>query len=133
MHKPIGQKPQEMGANAPLETAKPRSNLRAGAGQGAVHLLRYATVLRVTPPHRCGSRRWYGRKVPFRPGYRPEPPPFPRKQPSFRSARSGPGREAAKRTLDGEDRSGILAGERKRGCRNERFCNDPVPDVFSRA
>ena len=31
-------------------------------------LLRCATALRVTAPHGCGSRRWYGRKVPFRPG-----------------------------------------------------------------
>ena len=31
----------------------------------------------------------------------------------FRSARSGPGREAAKRTLDGEDRSGIIRCEGK--------------------
>ena len=28
---------------------------------------------------------------------------------------SGPGREAAKRPLDGEDRSGIIQGEGKRG------------------
>ena len=41
-------------------------------------------------------------------------PPFPRKQSlPFRSARSGPGREAAKRTLDGEDRSGIVRREGK--------------------
>ena len=46
---------------------------------------------------------------------RPETPTplFPRKQPFFGSARSGPGREAAKRTLDGEDRSGIIQGEGK--------------------
>ena len=31
----------------------------------------------------------------------------------FGSARSRPGREAAKRTLDGEDRSGIIQGEGK--------------------
>ena len=31
----------------------------------------------------------------------------------FGSARSGPGREAAKRTLDGEDRSEIIQGEGK--------------------
>ena len=31
----------------------------------------------------------------------------------FGSARSGPGREAAKRTLDREDRSGIIQGEGK--------------------
>ena len=34
---------------------------------------------------------------------------------SLRSARSGPGREAAKRTLDGEDRFGILQREGKGG------------------
>ena len=28
-------------------------------------LLRYATALRVTAPHGCGSGGWYGRKVPF--------------------------------------------------------------------
>ena len=33
---------------------------------------------------------------------------------SLRSARSSPGREAAKRTLDGEDRSGIIEGEGKK-------------------
>ena len=33
---------------------------------------------------------------------------------SFGSARSGPGREAAKRTLDGEDRSGIMRREGKK-------------------
>ena len=33
----------------------------------------------------------------------------------FGSARSSPGREAAKRTLDGEDRSGIIQGEGKGG------------------
>ena len=32
---------------------------------------------------------------------------------SPRSARSGPGREAAQRTLDGEDRSAIIRGEGK--------------------
>ena len=34
------------------------SSLRAGAGQAAARLLRSATALRVTPPQRCGSRRW---------------------------------------------------------------------------
>ena len=34
---------------------------------------------------------------------------------SFGSARSSPGREAAKRTLDGEDRSGIIQDEGKGG------------------
>ena len=37
---------------------------------------------------------------------------------SFGSARSGPGREAAKRTLDGEDRSDTMKREGKGGdCR----------------
>ena len=35
----------------------------------------------------------------------------------FGSARSGPGREAAKRTLAGENRSGIIQGEGKGGQR----------------
>ena len=36
--------------------------------------LRYATALRVTAPHGCGSGVWYGRKVPFGPSTRPECP-----------------------------------------------------------
>ena len=41
-------------------------------------------------------------------------PPFPLvSSASFGSARSRPGREAAKRTLDGEDRSGTIRGEGK--------------------
>ena len=40
-------------------------------------------------------------------------PFFPRKQRPPGSARSRPGREAAERTLDGEDRSGIMRGEVK--------------------
>ena len=44
------------------------------------------------------------------------PPLSPREQRSLLgSARSRPGREAAKRTLDGEDRSGIIQGEGKGG------------------
>ena len=45
---------------------------------------------------------------------RPWLPPFPfvNRHP-FGSARSGPGREAAERTLDGEDRSGIIWREGK--------------------
>ena len=42
------------------------------------------------------------------------PPPFPRKQRPPGAARSRPGRAAAKRTLDGEDRSGIMRGEGKK-------------------
>ena len=48
-------------------TKTSRDHLRKGAGQGAVHLLRSATALRVTLPLRCGSGGWYGRKVPFGP------------------------------------------------------------------
>ena len=51
---------------------KTPDSLRAGAGQAATRLLRSATALQVTPPQRCGSRRWYGRKVPF--GPKPQPP-----------------------------------------------------------
>ena len=47
---------------------------------------------------------------------RPHGPPFPLvSSASFGSARSRPGREAVKRTLDGEDRSGIIQGEGKGG------------------
>ena len=55
-------------------------------------------------------------RFPFGPSTRPEPPLFPREQRvSPDRPRSGPGREAAKRTLDGEDRSGIIQGEGKGG------------------
>ena len=44
------------------------------------------------------------------------PPPFPLvSSASFGSARSRPGREAAKRTLDGEDRSDTMKREGKGG------------------
>ena len=46
---------------------------------------------------------------------RPDPPLSPREQRVFRIGPSRPGREAAKRTLDGEDRSGIIQGEGKGG------------------
>ena len=47
------------------------------------------------------------------------PPPFPSlNSASFGSARSRPGREAAKRTLDGEDRFGMIDGEGKGGERS---------------
>ena len=43
-------------------------------------------------------------------------PPFPLvSSASFGPARSSPGREAAKRTLDGEDRSGTMKREGKGG------------------
>ena len=45
---------------------------------------------------------------------RPDPPFSLINSHPFGSARSSPGREAAKRTLDGEDRSGIIQGEEKR-------------------
>ena len=46
---------------------------------------------------------------------RPEPPLSLVSSASFGSARSRPGREAAKRTLDGEDQSDIIQREGKRG------------------
>ena len=46
---------------------------------------------------------------------RQQSPLFPRKQRSPGSARSRPGRETAQRTLDGEDRSGIIQGRGERG------------------
>ena len=55
-------------------------------------------------------------RFPFGPSTRREPPLFPREQRSPPgSTRSSPGREAAKRTLDGEDRSGSIQGEGKGG------------------
>ena len=55
-------------------------------------------------------------RFPFGPSTRPEPPPFSLiNSHPFGSARSSPGREAAKRTLDGEDRSEIIQGEGERG------------------
>ena len=52
-----------------------------------------------------------------RPSQFPAPlPPFPLiSSASFGSARSSPGREAAKRTLDGEDRSDTMKHEGKGG------------------
>ena len=61
-----------------------------------------------------------------------------------RSARSGPGREAAQsgpltartdlESSRERERRELQAGSpQPDGCTNERFCNDPVPDVFSRA
>ena len=101
---------------------KPESKPRIASAKGRVkplaRLLRCATALRVTAPLGCGSRRpvWPKGSLPAR-HTRPETPQaplFPRKQRfPFGWARSGPGREAAKRTLDGEDRSGILRGEGK--------------------
>ena len=58
--------------------SKDSDSLRSGARQGALRLLRFATALRVTPPHRYGSRRWYGRKEPFGPDTARNPnPPSP--------------------------------------------------------
>ena len=54
-------------------------------------------------------------RFPFGPSTRPDPP-FPLvSSASFGSAQSRPGREAAKRTLDGEDRSGTIRREGKGG------------------
>ena len=79
-------------------------------------LLRCATALRVTAPLGCGSRRpGMTERFPFGPSTRPDPPfPLINSHP-FGSARSSPGREAAKRTLDGEDRSGTMKREGKGG------------------
>ena len=53
-------------------------------------------------------------------------PPFPLvNSASFGSARSRPGREAAKRTLDGEDRSGIIQGEGKGDSRRSPEASEP--------
>ena len=54
---------------------------------------------------------------------------------SFGSARSRPGREAAQRTLDGEDRSGIIHGEGKGGdCRRDHKrtfgASEPGGEIF---
>ena len=78
-----------------------------------------ATALRVTAaPWLRLKASGMAERLPFGPSTRAEPttPLFPRKQrrPSDRPA-SRPGREAAKRTLDGEDRSGIIQGEGKGG------------------
>ena len=52
-------------------------------------------------------------RFPFGPSTRPDPPfPLINSHP-FGSARSRPRREAAQRTLDGEDRSGTIRGEGK--------------------
>ena len=48
-------------------------------------------------------------------------PPFPLvSSASFGSARSSPGREAAKRTLDGEDRSDTMKARGERGVHNPK-------------
>ena len=50
-----------------MRTRTPEIASAGGAGQGAKHLLRFATALRVTPHLLCcGSGGWYDRKVPFR-------------------------------------------------------------------
>ena len=52
-------------------------------------------------------------RFPFGPSTRPAPPLSLLNSHPFGSARSRPGREATQRTLDGEDRSGIIQGEGK--------------------
>ena len=54
-------------------------------------------------------------RFPFGPSTRPDPPFSLVSSASFGSARSRPGREAAKRTLDGEDRSDTMKREGKGG------------------
>ena len=76
---------------------------------------------------------WYDRKVPFRPGKHGPNAPFSLvSSASFGSARSRLGREAAKRTLDGEDRSGTIKREGKGGASllfggPNRTVRGPVP------
>ena len=62
--------------------------------------------------------KWIYHALATRPRAPRPDPPFPLvSSASFGSARSRPGREAAKRTLDGEDRFGILASKGKGGLR----------------
>ena len=72
--------------------------------------LRYGPAGDSAPRLRLGVL--YDRKVPFRPVHTPPPFSLINSHP-FGSARSRPGREAAQRTLDGEDRSGIIRDEGK--------------------
>ena len=58
--------------------------------------------------------RPFGKTPPLR-APRPDPPFSLVSSASFGSARSRPGREAAKRTLDGEDRSDTMKREGKGG------------------
>ena len=60
-------------------------------------------------------------------------PPFPLvSSASFGSARSRPGREAAKRTLDGEDRSDTMKREGKGGLRLKALiCSDSPRRCFA--
>ena len=105
-----------------------------------MRLLRCATALRVTAPPTLRLKALVWPKGSFRPG-KPDPTPlFPRKQPSP-SDRPGAvqGREAAKQTLNGDDRSGILLHEGKGGrCRRclaqtSDFATRVNTAVFSRA
>ena len=71
-------------------------------------------------------------RFPFGPSTRPEPPLFPREQRVFRVGPRRPGREAAQRTLDGEDQSGTIKREGKGGASllfggPNRTVRGPVP------
>ena len=70
----------------------------------------FLTPTQTSPPERTAPQMTAGRA-------RPEPPPFSLiNSHPFGSARSSPGREAAKRTLDGEDRSDTMKREGKGDC-----------------
>ena len=100
----------------PKTRIKPPDSLRQEASQaaGAAPTLRYGPAGDSAPRLRLSG--WYGRKVPFRPVHTARMSPFPLiNSHPFGLARSSPGREAAKRTLDGEDRSEIIQGEGKGG------------------
>ena len=96
-------------------TTKPRIAAAEGRVKPLVRLLRCAMALRVTVPLGCGSRRlvWPKGSLPAR-QTRPECPFSLINSHPFGSARSRPRREAAQRTLDGEDRSGTIRDEGKR-------------------
>ena len=59
------------------KSKNPGDSLHSGARQGALRLLRYATALRVTPPHllRLKALVWPKGSLPARP-HGPEPPFF---------------------------------------------------------
>ena len=66
-----------------------------------------------SPDQKTKPRIALAERFPSGPSTRPDPPFSLINSHPFGSARSSPGREAAKRTLDGEDRSGIIQGEGK--------------------